>query len=126
MRGNRRRDAGPEIRIRRALHGAGLRYRVDLPVVTPTGRVRVDVAFTRSNVAVFVDGCYWHGCPRHGTQPRANSEYWRAKLERNQERDQRNDRGLAEAGWRVVRIWEHEDSAQAIARIADALGFRGG
>ncbi len=121
MRGNRRHDTGPELRIRRALHAAGLRYRVDLPVVNPTGRVRVDVAFTRPQVAVFVDGCFWHGCPEHGTSPRANSDYWQAKLARNRERDRRNDRGLLGAGWRVIRIWEHEDPTEAVARVIEAL-----
>jgi DNA mismatch endonuclease (patch repair protein) len=72
-------------------------------------------------VAVFVDGCFWHRCPDHGTRPRTNVGYWRAKLDRNVERDRANDAALAAARWRVVRVWEHEDPAEAAARIAALL-----
>ncbi len=72
-------------------------------------------------LAVFVDGCFWHGCPRHGTQPRVNSEWWTTKLERNRHRDERNDSELRDAGWRVMRVWGHEDVDKAVARIQKAL-----
>jgi DNA mismatch endonuclease (patch repair protein) len=121
MRGNRRRDTQPELRLRRALHAQGLRYRVDYPLMTARGRVRVDVAFPRWLVAVFVDGCFWHGCPEHGTEPRENSAYWLAKLARNRERDQRNNEGLIEAGWRIVRLWEHESVERGVEAIRSAI-----
>jgi len=68
-----------------------------------------------------VDGCFWHRCPEHGTSPRSNSDYWRAKLDRNVARDQRVDAALSQAGWRSVRVWEHEDPGEAAAHIAAVL-----
>jgi DNA mismatch endonuclease, patch repair protein len=79
------------------------------------------VVFTRWRVAVFVDGCFWHGCPAHGTQPRANADYWRAKIDRNVERDRETDDLLVEAGWSVVRVWEHVSTESAVERIEVAL-----
>jgi DNA mismatch endonuclease (patch repair protein) len=81
------------------------------------GGVRPDVVFTRRRVAIFVDGCYWHQCPEHGTSPHANSSYWGPKLERNVARDRDNDYRLREAGWSVIRVWEHEDPGAAAAAI---------
>lgn len=121
MRGNRRRDTRPELRLRRALHARGLRYRVDYPVTTPTGRVRVDIAFPRWRIAVFVDGCFWHGCPDHGTEPRHNAEYWRTKIARNRQRDQRNSEGLINAGWTILRLWEHEPVEHGVASVHEAI-----
>jgi DNA mismatch endonuclease (patch repair protein) len=121
MRGNRRRDTRPEVLLRSLLHARGYRFRKDLAITVGGGRVRPDVVFTRQRVAVFVDGCFWHGCPDHGTSPRANSWYWAAKLRGNQERDRRVDSWLREARWVVIRIWEHEDPAHAVARIVAAL-----
>src|SRR5690242_10941724 len=89
MRGNRKRDTRPELALRAELHKRGLRYRVDFPVAPM--RRRADVVFTRARVAVFVDGCYWHRCPKHGTQPRSNVTYWTRKLDRNVERDRETD-----------------------------------
>jgi DNA mismatch endonuclease (patch repair protein) len=80
--------------------------------------------FPRLKVAVFVDGCFWHGCPVHGTWPKANSDWWRAKIEANRLRDSDTDRRLSEMGWRVVRIWEHEDPEQAALRIAAVVRNR--
>ncbi len=111
-----RRDTAPELALRRALHAGGLRYRVGFPVPGQRRRT-IDVAFTRVQVAVFVDGCFWHGCPEHGTQPRSNSAWWTTKLSANQARDRDTDRVLAEAGWTVVRVWEHEDPAAAADRV---------
>ena len=115
-----RRETAPELALRRALHADGYRFRVVHPV--PGNRRRsIDIAFTRARVAVFVDGCFWHGCPEHGTQPRANSAWWTAKLAANRTRDADTDRLLREAGWQVVRVWEHEPVEQAVAAVVAAL-----
>ncbi|MGC5583463.1 very short patch repair endonuclease [Ornithinimicrobium sp. W1665] len=115
-----RRETAPELALRRSLHAAGHRFRVVHPV--PGNRRRsIDIAFTRARLAVFVDGCFWHGCPEHGTQPRANGPWWAAKLAANQARDADTDRLLRDAGWSVVRIWEHEDVAVATAAVESAL-----
>lgn len=116
MRANRSRDTGPEMALRRELHRRGLRYRVNRPVV-PGVRCRPDIVFTRARVAVFVDGCFWHSCPSHATHPSANADWWRDKLEANVRRDRLNDRQLTEAGWRVVRVWEHEAADEAADHI---------
>lgn len=105
---NRRRDTKPEIELRRALHRQGQRFRVDLPINAQGLTVRPDVVFTRQRVAVFVDGCFWHGCPLHGNMPVRNQDYWKPKLERNTARDRRVDGALQQAGWIVIRCWEHE------------------
>jgi DNA mismatch endonuclease (patch repair protein) len=117
MQQQRRRDTRPELELRRALHAAGLRYRVERPVI-PGMRRRADVVFGPSKVAVFVDGCFWHMCPEHATAPRTNAEWWREKLERNRQRDRDTDRLLLEQGWLPVRVWEHEDMGEAAVRIA--------
>lgn len=125
MQANRRRDTGPELAVRRALHAAGMRYRVDYPIRAGAGRpVRPDIVFTRQFVAVFIDGCFWHGCPRHGTQPATRSDFWAAKIVVNRERDQRHDAALKLDGWTVVRIWEHEDAVDAAARVIDVVRRR--
>jgi DNA mismatch endonuclease (patch repair protein) len=121
MRGNRRVHTRPEMAVRRAIHAAGLRYRVDHALVVGDLRVRPDIVFTRRKLAVFIDGCFWHGCPVHGVRPRANSSYWTAKLARNRARDDRVTTRLQAAGWRVIRVWEHEDPLRAAARIESAL-----
>ena len=119
MTRQRRRDTGPEIAIRRILFGSGLRYRVDAPL--PGMRRRADLLFRSARVAVFVDGCFWHGCPEHGTQPKSNAIWWAEKIAANIQRDRDTDRRLTEAGWQVVRVWEHEPAAQAAQRIADLV-----
>ncbi|WP_081474890.1 very short patch repair endonuclease [Isoptericola variabilis] len=117
----RRRDTAPEIALRRLLHADGLRYRVTYPV--PGNRRRtIDIAFTRLKVAVFVDGCFWHGCPEHGTSPQSNSDWWAAKVAANQARDRDTDCLLESLGWAVVRIWEHEPPSRAadiVTRVVD-------
>jgi DNA mismatch endonuclease (patch repair protein) len=123
MRGNKKRDTRPELALRRALHARGLRYRVDYAL--GFGRRRADIAFTRRRVVVFVDGCFWHCCPEHGTTPRANVAYWEPKLRRNVERDHETDARLRETGWSVVRIWEHEPVSKAVERIEFAIGEHG-
>ena len=122
MQRNRRRDSRPEIALRSALHEMGLRYRVDFPIRCGSGRpIRPDVVFTRRRVVVFVDGCFWHGCPKHGTQPRSNGDYWRAKLALNHDRDERQAAALTASGWTVLRFWEHEPPADAASRVAATL-----
>ena len=116
----RRRDTAPELELRSELHRRGLRYRVDRRPV-PTVPSRADLVFGPAKVAVYVDGCFWHSCPAHGTMPRANEAYWQAKLARNQERDATVNVTLAEAGWTVVRIWEHEDPEAAADRVEAAV-----
>lgn len=120
MQGNRRRDTKPEMAVRRAVHALGLRYRVDARPLADLNR-RADLVFKRANVAVFVDGCYWHGCPEHGTTPKQNATYWGPKIRRNRDRDAETDRLLGEAGWVTVRIWEHEDAHEAARRIASVV-----
>jgi len=111
-----RRDTKPELQLRHALFERGLRYKVDR-VVLPDVRRRADLVFTRARVAVFVDGCFWHGCPEHATWPAHNASFWREKIETNRRRDRDTDDRLAEAGWQVVRVWEHENVATAADRI---------
>src|SRR3954447_12167894 len=107
MRSNRGRDTSLELEVRRALHAQGLRYRVQLKV-PGSNRRTIDVAFTRARVAVFVDGCFWHGCPVHHTVAKTNGDFWAEKVRRNRERDAETDGLLRAAGWRVLRFWEHE------------------
>ncbi|GAA2026471.1 very short patch repair endonuclease [Pseudokineococcus marinus] len=121
MRANRRRDTRCEVALRRELHRLGLRFVVD---VTPAGtnrRRRVDVLLRGAGIAVLVDGCFWHSCPQHLHLPRANREWWRAKLASVVARDRDTDAGLAGAGWTVVRVWEHEPPALAAARVLAAV-----
>ncbi len=124
MRANRRTDTKPELALRRALHALGYRYRKDYRLDLAAGvRVRPDIVFTARKVAVFVDGCFWHCCPEHGSQPAANTWYWEPKLRRNVDRDRAADAALDQAGWTVVRFWEHEsiDVAVAVAHVVDVL-----
>jgi DNA mismatch endonuclease (patch repair protein) len=121
MQRNPRRDTGPEIALRRLLHARGLRFRVDRPISLDVLTVRPDVSFPRWQVAVFVDGCFWHGCPQHGNVPRRNLDYWVPKLRRNTARDRRIDVALRHAGWRVIRAWEHEPPDVIADRVAAEL-----
>jgi DNA mismatch endonuclease (patch repair protein) len=123
MQQQRRRDTRPEMELRKTLHAAGLRYRVERPVL-PCMRRRADVVFGPAKVAVFVDGCFWHMCPEHATFPKANADWWREKLERNRARDQDTDRLLRERGWLPLRVWEHEEIAEAALRIAEIVHER--
>jgi len=121
MQANRRRDTKPEVALRSALHRAGLRYRCDLRLQLPGGRVRPDIVFTRKKVAVFVDGCFWHSCPIHGSRPSVNQSYWSRKLARNIERDARDTILLQDAGWTVIRIWEHVSLDEALEEVRQAV-----
>jgi DNA mismatch endonuclease, patch repair protein len=121
MRANRRTNTRPEVELRSALHRAGMRFRKNAPVTVKGRRIRVDVVFPRARVAVFLDGCFWHSCPQHGTKPRSNSDYWLPKLRRNLARDRQVDSLLRTAGWRVIRVWEHVNPEQATRRISHVL-----
>ncbi|MGW6478000.1 very short patch repair endonuclease [Streptomyces sp. NPDC055059] len=117
-------DTEAELAVRRLLHAAGLRYRVEYPVPGMTRR-RIDVAFTRPKVAVLIDGCFWHGCPQHSTHPKANAEWWRTKLDRNMARDRETTEHLIAAGWTVLRFWEHEDPKDVAERVMRAVRGQG-
>ena len=122
MRAIRRTGTKPEMALRRALHRQGYRFRKDYRLDLAEGkRVRPDIAFTARRVAVFVDGCFWHACPDHGTKPANNTWYWEPKLRRNVERDRAADTALAAAGWDVVRVWEHETLDEAVTAVIAAL-----
>ena len=120
MVATKRRDTPGELRIRCLLHGRGLRYSVDARALAGSRR-RADLVFRRDRIAVFVDGCFWHGCPHHKTQPKQNAAWWRAKLAGNVRRDRDTDLQLRAAGWLVIRVWTHEDAEQAASRIYRAV-----
>lgn len=120
MRAQRERDTGIEREIRSRLHARGLRFRVHRRLIAGSRR-EVDVVFPGAKVAVFVDGCFWHGCPEHGTWPQNNADFWRRKIEANVGRDRDTNARLEADGWTVVRVWEHESPAEAVARIAAAV-----
>lgn len=122
MRSIRRRDTQPELLLRSALHRQGYRFRVDFPIPVKEGRSpRADIAFTRQRLAVFVDGCFWHGCAEHSKPPAKNSGYWGPKIARNIERDAETNARLEAHGWKVVRVWEHVDLDEAVEKISDRL-----
>lgn len=123
MRNTPTRDTPAEVAIRRLLHAQGLRYRVDVRA-EPALRRRADIVFRRARVAVFVDGCFWHSCPEHGSSPKSNARWWADKLRTNVERDRDTDTRLAAAGWAVVRVWEHEDARAAAAMIIETVCAR--
>jgi len=113
MRRMPRRDSSGEVRLRSELHHLGLRFRKHLRGLPGTP----DIALTRTRIAIFFDGCFWHCCPQHGVLPKANRDWWKAKLDGNIERDRRNDEALIGLGWVPVRVWEHEDLSEAAERI---------
>lgn len=119
MESTKRRDTPCEIELRSIIHRMGLRFRVEWKI--PGTRRRADIAFTATKIAVFVDGCFWHVCPLHGTWPKANGEWWRRKLLGNVQRDRDTDARLEEQGWLVLRFWEHEDMSAAAKTVQRAL-----
>jgi DNA mismatch endonuclease (patch repair protein) len=122
MRANRGKDTGPELAVRRELHRRGARYRTNLRIDLGEGRrVRPDIVFTAARLAVFVDGCFWHGCGEHRSIPVSNAPFWRAKIEATRQRDARNDEWLLSEGWHVVRLWEHVPFADAADVVMHAL-----
>ncbi|MGV9295521.1 MULTISPECIES: very short patch repair endonuclease [Amycolatopsis] len=117
------RNTGIEMALRKILHAAGFRYRVHRRPVKGVRR-EADLVFGPARVAVFVDGCFWHGCPEHGTWPKNNADYWRTKIETNRRRDANTDALLLEAGWLSVRIWEHEATDVAASRVIETVKER--
>lgn len=118
MKSQRQRDTSAETALRSLLHRRGLRFRVHYAL--PNLRRRADIAFPGQRIAVFVDGCFWHGCPEHGTWPKRNADWWREKIQANRRRDAETAAKLKEQGWSVVRVWEHETAetaAYAIERV---------
>jgi DNA mismatch endonuclease, patch repair protein len=121
MRANKKKDTSPELAIRRLLFARGLRYRIHYPVRVGRLLVKPDIVFPRRRVAVFIDGCFWHSCPEHGTNPKVNTGYWGAKLERNRQRDRLVNDTLTADGWQVIRVWEHVPPAAACDLIQIAI-----
>lgn len=119
MQSNRSKDTGPEMLVRRALHARGLRYRLQVKVPGSKRRT-IDIAFPRDRLAIFIDGCFWHGCPIHHTVSKTNEAFWAAKVQRNRERDAETDELLAAAGWSAVRFWEHE-RVDEVVRVIEQL-----
>lgn len=113
----RQKNTGAEMALRRALYALGFRYRVDFPVLTKPRRV-ADIAFPALKIAIFVDGCFWHGCPEHATWPKRNAEFWRQKIEANRQRDADTNERLHSLGWTVLRFWSHESPAEAAKTVA--------
>lgn len=123
MQANKGRDTGPELALRKALHAAGLRYRVNARPL-PGQRGTVDIVFGPAKVAVEVRGCFWHGCPDHHRPARQNADFWSNKIAGTIERDRVKDAALEAAGWLVVVVWEHEAVAEATQRVAEVVASR--
>lgn len=115
----KRRDTQIELRVRKLLYAKGYRYRVDFAPLNP--RRRADIVFTRKRIAVFMDGCFWHGCPEHYVRPKTNTSYWSPKVAGNIARDLETTQALIEAGWLVLRFWAHEDPGVVVGAIEDVL-----
>ena len=123
MQGNRCRDTAPELALRRAVHRLGLRYRVATRPLSDYRRT-ADLVFSKARVAVFLDGCYWHGCDEHFKPPRTNVDFWVRKIEGNRLRDRQTDAILKQQGWAVLRFWEHDDPVDAADQIAVVVNSR--
>lgn len=124
MTSNRRTDTAPERALRSILYRRGLRFRKDHRVDLVDRRVRVDIAFPRRRLAVFVDGCFWHRCPEHATDPITNGGFWHEKLRRNVDRDCSVNLSLRLGGWMVLRFWEHADPVDAAQAVVETLRAR--
>lgn len=127
MRANRQADTKPEIILRSHLHRLGLRFRKNVLLRLKGARVRPDIVFPTARIAVFCDGCFWHRCPEHFSDPKTNADYWALKLDANVRRDRNADVRLRHAGWTVIRVWEHEilgDADTAARRIAATVTAR--
>lgn len=119
----RQKSTQAELNLRKALHARGLRYRLHVPLLTKPRRV-ADIVFLGARIAVFVDGCFWHGCPEHVSWPKSNTNFWREKIENNRLRDADTDKRLTALGWASVRIWEHENVDSAADQIAALIATR--
>ena len=124
MQSNKGRDTQPELALRSAAHALGLRYRVSVRPLRELRRT-ADLVFTKAKVAVFLDGCFWHGCPDRHTVAATNASFWAEKVESTRSRDRETDRRLADAGWTSIRVWEHEDPVEAAQRIHAVVRGRG-
>lgn len=124
MRGNRKKDTSPELAIRRLLFAEGLRYRIHFAIRAGGLLVKPDIVFPNRRIAIFVDGCFWHSCPEHGTNPKVNTGYWGPKLEKNRQRDQLVSQMLAADGWHVIRIWEHVAPVAACEEIKSVVKMK--
>jgi DNA mismatch endonuclease (patch repair protein) len=120
MKSTGRRDTAPEVALRTLLHRMGFRYRIDRKPL-PGLRRRADLVFVGARIAVYIDGCFWHGCPLHATWPKENAKFWHDKIEANRRRDADTDRRLQDARWTVIRVWEHESPVTAAERVAAAV-----
>ncbi|TQJ14682.1 T/G mismatch-specific endonuclease [Yimella lutea] len=120
MRGNRSRDTKPELAVRRLLHAEGLRYRVNVRPL-PSLRRTADIVLASKRIAVFIDGCYWHGCPEHYVASKSNRDYWDVKIETNAARDAQTNAALSDAGWTVLRYWSHDRPENIAASIQDSV-----
>ncbi|MBI5841216.1 MAG: very short patch repair endonuclease [Chloroflexi bacterium] len=120
MQAAKPRDTAPEKALRSALFRKGLRFRVDARPIKEFNR-KADIIFRSTKVAVFVDGCFWHGCPKHGTQAKANAKFWKNKIRQNQDRDADTNKELKKVGWKVIRVWEHENPEKAAKRISNIV-----
>lgn len=118
----RQTGTGAEIALRRELYQRGLRYRVDFEVLKKPRRI-ADIAFPGLMIAIFVDGCFWHGCPEHATWPKQNSEFWRQKIEANRARDADTNERLQSNGWAVLRFWEHESPTEAADIVVQTVAL---
>jgi len=123
MRANRGVDTGPEIRLRSLVHKAGLRYAIDVRPEADINR-RADLVFRAAKVAVFVNGCFWHGCPKHYSSPKSNKRYWSEKVRRNRERDVETRNLLKRRGWRVLVFWEHQPAQSCSDRVVSIVSER--
>tara|TARA_Y100001958_G_scaffold158256_1_gene155576 strand:- start:1316 stop:1732 length:417 start_codon:yes stop_codon:yes gene_type:complete len=119
MRNQRIVDTKPESEIAKACFAKGLRYRKDVDI--PEVKTRGDLVFRKHNLVVFIDGCFWHGCPWHYKTPKTRSDWWDAKIERNKLRDAQKTRKLRRLGWKVVRVWEHVEPEKAAKRIVNKI-----
>ncbi|GGK94384.1 hypothetical protein GCM10012284_30520 [Mangrovihabitans endophyticus] len=120
MQANTGRDTKPELALRRTVHALGLRYYVNRRPIKAVRRT-ADLVFPRARVAVFLDGCFWHGCPTHHTVAKTNAQFWATKVATNRRRDAETNARLADAGWTVIRVWEHEPVDEAATRVKDAV-----
>ncbi len=111
-----RRNNPFERAVRSDLFSRGLRFRVEYPIPGMPRR-SCDIAFPGSKIAIFLDGCFWHGCPEHGTRPKSNSAFWRNKIDRNAERDVETSQFLREKGWLVLRYWGHQPRQEIVGDI---------
>src|SRR5690554_1918725 len=124
MRANRGRDTRPEKALRSAVHALGFRYRVNIRPIKAVRRT-ADLVFAKQKVAVFLDGCFWHGCDEHYRPATGStSEFWNKKIADNRRRDADTDQRLQQAGWEVIRVWEHEEPSWAARRITQRVKAR--